>query len=225
MQQGLHERFASQWQSLANDLGLDRQASAETYNYLHAQYSGDDRHYHSIRHIVSMLDGFEAIKDKFQYPDSARLAIFFHDVIYNPLSKTNEADSATAMKAMLGSNLDSGLLERAAFSIEATSKHAPTPDPDTNLVIDLDMAILGQPWAVYSRYASGTMKEYTAAGAFTEQQYRQGRVALFLEPTLGKERIFITDTFARLDAQARKNMAQEINIMQTGQSFGSQAIG
>ena len=57
-------------------------------------YRNEDRFYHSFDHIVDCLHKFKLIKDKIKYPKAFELAIWFHDIIYNPLSKNNEDESA-----------------------------------------------------------------------------------------------------------------------------------
>jgi predicted metal-dependent HD superfamily phosphohydrolase len=225
MQNDLSEQFIDDWNALAIELGLDSAKSLEIGQYLLAQYSGEDRHYHSVRHIVSMLDGLKKIEAKFENPAAAKLATFFHDVIYDVTRGDNEAQSAIKMKEMLNGLIDEKTLETAAFSIEATKKHVKTENNDTNLVIDLDMAILGQPWAVYERYAAGVMEEYTAGGGEeAKTKYRAGRPALFLKPTIDHGGIFITPEFQHLEAPAISNMQREIKILTSGKSFGGQGI-
>jgi predicted metal-dependent HD superfamily phosphohydrolase len=205
------QRFIDRWQAIAAKLNLDGAKTKEVGDYLFAQYSGSDRHYHSVRHIVSMLDGFEALKSKFQEPDVAELAIFFHDVIYDAACSDNEEQSAIKMKEKLQGIVDEATLTSAAFSIESTKKHAPTSNPDTNLILDLDMAILGQPWVVYERYAKGVMQEYLPV--YGEEVYRRGRPKLFLEPTIARGNIFLTDDFKHLNKPAIRNMQREAEIL------------
>ena len=90
MSDDLSDTFLSSWQALAANLGLDRAKSQEIGGDLLAQYSGSDRHYHGVGHIVSMLDGFDAIQASFENPLAAELAIFFHDVVYDPSRHDNE---------------------------------------------------------------------------------------------------------------------------------------
>ena len=116
-----------------------------------------------------------------------------HDVIYDAARSDNEAQSATKMNEKLCGFVDDAILASAAFSIEATRKHASTPAPDTNLILDLDMAILAQPWPVYAQYAQAVMREYLPV--YGEEAYRQGRPKLFLEPTIAHGDVFLTDDF------------------------------
>src|SRR5687767_9902544 len=98
MSDDLSERFLSKWRTLAAKLGLDESKSKEVGDFLLAQYSGSNRYYHSVQHIISMLDGFDALKAKFEQPVAAELAIFSHDVIYDASRNDNEEQSANTMR-------------------------------------------------------------------------------------------------------------------------------
>ncbi len=209
--------FVSRWQGLAANLGLGRAKSQEVGDYQLAEYSGNDRHYHGVGHIVSMLEGFDALKATFDNPLAAELAIFFHDVIYDPSRHDNEEQSARKMQDLLRGLVGQTLLESAARSVQATKQHALTSSHDTNLLLDLDMAILGQPWPVYERYAQGVMQEYLHV--YGEVAYRHGRRTLFLEPAIAHGTVFLTDAFKSYNPQAIQNMEREAGILKSGQSY------
>jgi predicted metal-dependent HD superfamily phosphohydrolase len=221
--ESMSDTFVSRWQALAAHIGLDRAKSQEVGGYLLSQYSGSDRHYHGVEHIVSMLEGLDAVKAAFEHPLAAELAIFFHDVIYNPSRHDNEAQSAKKMQDLLGTLVDETLLETALRSVEATKQHAMTPSHDTNLLLDLDMAILGQPWDVYARYAQGVMQEYLPV--YGELAYRHGRRRMFLEPTVAHGTVFLTDAFKHLNSQAIRNLQREAEILKSGKPFAGQGTG
>jgi predicted metal-dependent HD superfamily phosphohydrolase len=210
----LSDKFLSKWRALAADLGLDEYKSEEVGDYLLVQYSESNRHYHSVRHITSMLDGFEALKTKFEQPIAAELAIFFHDLIYDPARNDNEEQSAKKMRETVGGFVVDSVIDAATFSIEATKKHEATPNADTNLLLDLDMAILGQPWAVYECYAKGVMQEYLPV--YGEEAYRRGRPELFLEPMIAHGDIFLTKEFEHLNEPAIRNMLREVDALKSG---------
>jgi predicted metal-dependent HD superfamily phosphohydrolase len=218
MSDDVSAKFVRRWQALAADFGLDRAKSQAVVEDLLAQYSQSQRHYHGVAHIVSMLEGFDAVKADFEQPLAAALAIFFHDVIYDPSRHDNEEQSAKKMQDLLGGLVDRTRLEIAGRSIEATRQHVLTPSHDTNLLLDLDMAILGQPWPVYERYAIGVMQEYLPV--YGELAYRHGRRTLFLEPTIAHGTVFLTRVFEALNPQAIDNMGREAEISKSGKAFG-----
>jgi predicted metal-dependent HD superfamily phosphohydrolase len=220
MSEDQSDSFVRKWQALAANLGLDRAQSQEVGDYLLAQYSGTNRHYHGVGHIVSMLEGFDAIHTSLEDPLAAELAIFFHDAIYDPSRHDNEEQSAMKMQDLLSGLVDPTQLETAVRSVKATKQHALTPSHETNLLLDLDMAILGQPWPVYERYADAVMREYLPV--YGEAAYRHGRRTLFLEPAIACGTVFLTDAFRPLNQQAMQNMQREAEILKSGKAFGGQ---
>ena len=172
------------------------------------QYAQPHRFYHTTEHIVSMLDGHERLSrcHEFKAPKAAELAIFFHDVVYDPARQDNEELSAEAVMVMLRQYTGLYTLETAAEHIRATAKHEKTKNRDTNLIIDLDMAILGQPWPAYERYSQNVWCEYSTT--YMPAEYMAGR-AKFLTTMIDRGNIFLTDEFAHLNAQALSNMQQE----------------
>lgn len=58
---------------------------------------------------------FDEIKDNLYRPDLVAIALFYHDVIYNPKSPANEYDNSVMMEDELqgiSSDTDIGITER-----------------------------------------------------------------------------------------------------------------
>lgn len=55
------------------------------------------RHYHSINHLNKILENIQRFQklNPYKYKDVLEAVALFHDIVYNPLSKTNKEDSAT----------------------------------------------------------------------------------------------------------------------------------
>ncbi len=199
------DAFSRYWNDLARSLSLDDTVSRSCLEDLRGNYGAPSRHYHTLTHIVAMLQGADGLS--FADRDMVCLAIIFHDVIYDAARFDNEARSADVLREKLAGLVPDKPLDKAAQMILATQKHQGTGDADTDLLLDLDMAILGQPWPVYERYARGVMAEYIPV--YGEDAYRQGRVNLFLDPTLARGSIYLTDAFRHLDAPAMDNLRRE----------------
>src|SRR5690242_14265383 len=76
------DAFAAEWHVLAQALNLSAALSESLLTELQAGYGHPARHYHNKKHIIAMLNGAAGLE--FNDPDMARLAIVFHDVIYDP---------------------------------------------------------------------------------------------------------------------------------------------
>ena len=90
--------------------------------------------------------------------EASRAAALFHDVVYDPRSSTNEADSAAGLAAVDAARLELDPLRPGRpSSIEATATHEPaaaTGHADAAVLLDADLAILGRPRR-YQAYVNG----------------------------------------------------------------------
>ena len=93
------DAFADAWRDLALAFDLPAAFSEGLLAELQAGYGHSARHYHTEKHIVAMLNGAAGLD--FNDPDMARLAIVFHDVIYDPTRSDNEQRSAILLKERL----------------------------------------------------------------------------------------------------------------------------
>ncbi|MDR3619179.1 MAG: hypothetical protein P4L85_07500 [Paludisphaera borealis] len=213
-----HDRFVRLWDGLARKLGIGDEPRSAVGRDLVEAYSSEDRHYHGVSHILTMLDAIERFEDRFQDPDAARLAAFFHDVVYLPGRTDNEQRSAEQLASSLLDEVeDAQVVDRARELIMATGEHRMSGDPSVDLFIDVDMSILAASWPEYSKYAEGVMREYSPV--FGDQAYRKGRVELFLNPILARGSVFVTSTYAPLDPAAMTNLAREREILASGGRF------
>lgn len=168
-------------------------------------YTEPSRHYHNLRHIAAMLTSAPQPLSVEQ-----TVAIWFHDAIYNPISSTNEEDSATLVSKLY----DIDHLERIADPdiitdiILSTKKHQPICE-QAELVLDLDLAILGTKPDIYSAYVENIKAEY--AQHISEEVFRAGR-SQFLKTFLMRDTLFFTawgkDKF---ETQARANLQRELH--------------
>lgn len=188
----------------------------ELAKQLAAAYSEPQRAYHNAAHIADVLGWFDRVVDELGWlePAEVYVAIVFHDAVYQPGAKDNEARSAKwARKAKLSADerVDATLVDRdrVAELIEATARHGhvATADHDTGLFLDCDMAIVGASAEAFDIYDRAIALEYKH---LPPDAYREGRKA-FLQGLLARPRIFVSDYFhRRLDAQARVNLTRAL---------------
>jgi predicted metal-dependent HD superfamily phosphohydrolase len=172
-----------------------------------AAYSEPHRAYHNLTHIAELLGWFDRVADDvgWKTPATAYAAILFHDAIYVPGAKDNEARSADwARRAGFGDDVAALILMTQNHASHANTDH------DASHFLDADMAIVGAPTEQFAAYDAAIAREYDH---IPRDAYRAGRKA-FLEGLLKLSRIFHTEYFhARLDAQARTNLAAAIKGM------------
>ncbi len=182
---------------------------AELAAHVATAYREPHRRYHDANHVAEVLAWYDRVTDDvgWRQPIEVYLAIVFHDAIYVPGAKDNEARSAAwARRAGLGE------VDRITALIELTARHGnlvPTDvDPEAALFLDCDMAILGSSPAAFAAYDAAIAIEY---GHLPRDAYAAGRRA-FLTGLAVRPRIYLSDYFhARLDAQARVNLADALS--------------
>jgi predicted metal-dependent HD superfamily phosphohydrolase len=169
---------------------------------LYAAYAWWGRHYHTMVHIQSMLEFLENRRWPIQDWKSVVLATFFHDAVYDTLSKDNEEKSVEFMKNAWIDNT------KAENLILATKKHVLNPDiPDSAIFLDADLSILGASWELYKMYSWNIRKEYSYV---SWDIYIGGRVQV-LSSFLQREQIYFVPAVRReLENIARENLENEI---------------
>ncbi len=172
-------------------------------------YGEPHRHYHTLTHIDGMLLGLDACLHQARQPDLIRLAIWFHDAIYDPTQQDNEEQSALlAERSLREWGAEESLIRRVAAMVRATARHEWLDgEPDTALFLDLDLGILAAPPDSSDRYAKQVAQEYAWV---PPELYRAGRIKV-LQGFLNRPTIFFTPALAeQLDAWARQNLHREL---------------
>jgi len=192
------------WNALAERVGL----GPEIWPVIIAAYGEAQRHYHTLNHIAAVVADFLPLRDRFEDADAALVALFFHDIVYDPARSDNEERSAESLRALLTGDT----ADRACAHILATKKHKANT-PDAALVVDIDMAILAAPWPDYLRYAENVAREYLPV--YGAEAYAAGRCEMFLKPAQHRH-IFLTEVFAPREAAAHRNIRDELALWTSG---------
>jgi predicted metal-dependent HD superfamily phosphohydrolase len=183
---------------------------------LEAAYATPPRAYHNFSHVQEVLRHYEdvAAGPGWRQPAEVRLAVLYHDAIYEAGRKDNEARSAELAVVHVEQWLqDQGVdATRVAELINLTARHGSLSpadvDRDAALFLDCDMAILAADEAAFAAYDRGITAEYR--GHVPAWLFKLNR-RRFLKALLAKERIFLSDWFhERLDAQARINLRRAV---------------
>ena len=195
---------------LLQPLQLDIHLSYQAFDFVVAAYGNQQRHYHTLEHIGEMLKISGKLGRGLPYTIELSLAVWYHDVVYDPRSKTNEVDSAAVAEeqlALLGLEPHQGAIVQELI---LTTKHDAANEcklAEADVLLDADLAILGSSEARYLRYADDIRKEYAWV---PEAEYRKGRRTV-LEGFLKLPAIYRTAwLFAEGEERARANIAAEL---------------
>jgi predicted metal-dependent HD superfamily phosphohydrolase len=199
------------WQRLWRELGADP-VPMGLFNQLLAAWSERQRHYHTLQHLRECLAHFEAAAPLARHPAEVELALWFHDAVYDPQRADNEERSAEwAWRSMLAAGCAQEPAQRVQALVLATREHAGSDDPDTRLLLDIDLAILGAAPARYDEYAAQVRAEYAHV---PDAEFRSGRTRV-LARFLARPRLYATTPFHdALEHRARENLGREIGALQ-----------
>src|SRR5690606_29112480 len=134
---------------------------ADLYHRLIASYQEPARHYHTTTHLEEMFALWPAVEHLARHPAEVELAIWFHDAIHVPLRSDNEALSAAwASSALRDGGADEDVAARVAGLILATRHDAEPVATDEQVLVDLDLAILGAPPQRFDEYERQVRAEF-----------------------------------------------------------------
>ena len=182
--------------------------SEEGFQFLLKKYREWGRFYHDETHLRELFGLFEVHIHTLKQPENIAVSIFFHDIVYNVLSKQNELESAEMASKWLEKL--GHVYPNVYGYILATKNHQnATEDTDLDYFLDFDLAVLGKSEEDYRNYFLATRKEYRIFPTF---MYKKGRVQV-LRHLLGLKSLYKTPIFRNsLEEQARKNMEAEIRF-------------
>ena len=202
--------FARAWRGIgAGDDG------AEVCAALLAAYSEPQRSYHTLQHLQECLALFAPARQVARAPDEIEIALWFHDAVYDVRRADNEQRSAEwAGRAAAAAGVDAATLARIRSLVMATRHTGAVEGGDAQLLVDVDLAILGAPAPRFAEYEAQIRSEY----AWVAEPLFRDKRALVLRSFLDRDRIYATAHFHdRLEAPARANLARAVAALAAGQ--------
>ena len=197
-----------EWRRMWEALGAQT-ISGGLFNQLVRAYGEPQRHYHTLQHLRECLANWEAAATLARRPEEVELALWFHAAVNDPQRRANEQRSADwARASVLAAGCEPALAERVASLVLATASHqAPAGDADAELLLDIDLAILGASPARFAEYERQVRSEYAHVA---DADWRTGR-ARVLTGFLARPRIYATAAFHdALEQRARENIARSL---------------
>lgn len=174
-----------------------------------ARHGETHRRYHNQQHLLALFDLLDRHAPHLSSGSPPRLAVWWHDLVYDPRATDNEEQSANIARQRLDAlGAKAPVIDETVRLIIMTKNHWDGPSAgDGDYFLDADIAILGAPTEVYDAYAIAVRQEYAFA---PDEAYRAGR-AKFLATVLARARLFRTDAFEAAYAnQARANIRGEL---------------
>ncbi|MBI4144416.1 N-methyl-D-aspartate receptor NMDAR2C subunit [Candidatus Woesearchaeota archaeon] len=200
----MKDRFISLW----NRINAQGDAEQE-FTRLCEMYSNSERFYHTMTHVRNCLVELDSVRGLVQRFDSVEFAIWYHDAIYDSGVKDNEERSAQlAYDVCLAAQLPKEFAGRVSDLILVTKHNVIPGRIDAEILIDVDLSILGKSPEEFDEYEKNIRREYSEV---PEDKFRQGRSTI-LQMFLNRTSVYLTDFFkAKYEMQARKNLQRSIN--------------
>lgn len=171
-------------------------------------YGEPQRFYHTAQHISECLELLDwLLETQLMEPQPLlEMALWYHDVVYQPQASDNERRSADQAMGFLQS---CGQIDAVIDSLIMATCHLGDTEevakpPLTQWMVDIDLAILGALPHRFSQYETQIRHEYDWV---PETQYQQKRQAILMQ-FLNCSHIYQSSLFQqRFEAQARRNLS------------------
>jgi predicted metal-dependent HD superfamily phosphohydrolase len=201
--ENLRERWKAVWQHLNAQI-----VPQDVLEELRKAYSSATRFYHNLVHIKDCLSIFDETKFLAARVAEVELAIWFHDAVYDTRRSDNEQRSAEwARSVVLQAGVGGEVAERVSALILATRHDREVTDMDAQLMVDIDLSILGREPEVFWQYEENIRKEYAWV---SERLFREKRKEI-LCGFLDREHIYYHETYREMfEEQARANLKQAV---------------
>ena len=211
---GLGKRFIMNLSAMNSDIPLEKMLAL--WQDIAVRYNETQRAYHTLDHLKQLFGQFEQIKPCLHEPHLIALALYYHDVIYDPRRSDNELKSAKYAIETLRCYLSEDQCQSIYALIMMTATHQidtlayEDKISDAAYLLDMDLSILGAPWSEYDQYAQAVRQEYVHVA---KENYRVGRIAV-LEKLLAHPVLYLTAYYHNhFEVQARDNIKREISFL------------
>lgn len=193
------------WQNLMSH--FDFQENILEFNKIKDAYNEKHRFYHDESHVTNCLLLTE-LNTETATNNELKLAIWYHDVIYNIFKKNNEILSAIeAEKFLIKQSANPAIISNVKRLIISTIHKEEPQQEDEAYLMDIDISILGASKVQYENYCLQIRKEYKMIPWFI---YRKKRIEV-LKMFLDRKTLYFTDYFKnKYELKARENLANEI---------------
>jgi predicted metal-dependent HD superfamily phosphohydrolase len=190
------DRFESLWR----ELGL-APPPHDLFAALGDAYAEPHRAYHTARHIEECL----GYVDLAHASAEIELALWFHDAIYDPQTGGNERRSAEWAVREIG---ETSALAKQIRELILITRHDTVPaTPEEQLLVDIDLSILGASPERFEEYERQVRREYSWV---PEPVFRSARAGI-LRHFLARPSVYSTDLFRELlERQARANLSGSV---------------
>lgn len=195
----LHSSWERCWQGLAA-----REDGSALRDRLVDAWREPQRKYHPLQHLAESIALLKDHLGLAEHPAEVEMALWFHDAVYDVTAHDNEAQSAKlAARELAAAGVSEAAINRIQHLVMATCHSALPEGRDQQLLVDVDLAILGAERDRFLSYEKQVREEYIWV---PEALFRERRAAILRE-FLDRHPLYHTPKLQqRLEKQARYNL-------------------
>ena len=151
-------------------------------NTILSMWNESHRSYHNLNHLNDLISQINENKSKYSEKEYEKLILtaLFHDVVYDPASKTKEEDSANFLIECAVDKKNSDILDVKQMILD-TKTHNSTTNLSESFN-NYDMNIVERDFDQLLEWERGISEEYSI---YSKEEYKEGRLK-FLESILDK---------------------------------------
>jgi len=192
------------WREAWRELGANASDDA-LFERLLACYGEPHRHYHTRQHLTECFGHLDELRVCAEHPAEVEIALWFHDAIYAPRKRDNEQRSAQwASDCVLAAGAEAAVAARVHDLVMATCHRAVPTTRDAEVLVDVDLAILGAEPRRFDEYEAQVRREYAWVPGIL---YRRERRKVLMEFAQRATIYCTAPARAAREAQARQNLA------------------
>jgi predicted metal-dependent HD superfamily phosphohydrolase len=171
-------------------------------------YSEAHRSYHTLQHLAECIAALEPVITTAPHGAEVEFALWFHDAVYDTRRSDNEARSAEWARQTLSAAGASSETTSLVQSLIMATKHDALPRTlDEQILVDVDLSILGASEQRFAEFERQVREEYSFVPGFLFRMKRKSILRTFLE----REHLYGTPHFRELlEATARRNLEQVV---------------
>ena len=201
----MKERFKNLFQRLTGENSII--ANNEWY-FICLHYNEPFRKYHNLMHITKCIDFLDNVSKHMVIEpsdfDVIEFSLYFHDIIYNPRSKTNERDSLKYVSDMPFSFPDK-FIKNVMSCINATTHTKLQNGMREKLICDIDLMPLSIGWNEFYLNDLNIREEYNF---ISDEEFYPARSKI-LKSFLDRENFYQISTINHFfEKQARQNIGR-----------------
>lgn len=199
---------SAQWSNMWEELGVPVPGDRLLKELL-ARYSEPHRKYHTVQHLDECFEKLDDARSLATCPAEVELALWFHDAIYDVKRRDNEKRSAAwARSSALAAGVAAAACDRVHQLVMTTRHEAVPRGNDAEVLVDVDLSILGANSGRFDEYERQIREEYSWV---PDLVFRPKRKAI-LKEFLVRPAIFNTRHFLeRYEEQARSNLERSLD--------------